>query len=100
MTPTIGTVLNLSPATGSVRFAFPDGTTLTLPLIGYGVVVRHVDGDDSEYETQVEPLVVFEDCFPTSALALLREDFPGGTRARVVPDRCATCDDLTMGKTP
>ena len=83
MTPTIDTILNMSPAAGLVRFTATDGAERTLPLLGFGVVVTYVNEDGSEYETHLEPVVIIEDCYPASALSLVREEFPSGTRARV-----------------
>ncbi len=41
-TPTVGTVLSMTPASGRVRFTAADSEEWTLPLIGWAVVVSWV----------------------------------------------------------
>ncbi len=60
--PTVGSALQLTPATGRVSFVDED-ERWDLPLIGWAVVVSRVVADRVDevaptYETAIEPLVL------------------------------------------
>lgn len=56
-----GSVLSMTPASGSVTLTNAHGRTTTYPLIGWAVVVRSVEWDDdgdARVETAVEPVML------------------------------------------
>lgn len=75
MTPTIGTVLNMTPAAGRVSFLADgdDGEEWTLALVGWAVVVTYVSDDGTEYETGLDAVVIAEDRYPVPLSAHVRE---------------------------
>ena len=79
-TPTVGTVLSMTPAAGRVRFT-TDAEEWTLPLIGWAVVVRWVsdpdEGDDTdEYETDLDAVVLEGARYPMSLSEYMRDMEP------------------------
>jgi len=88
-TPTVGTVLSMTPAAGRVRFT-TDAEEWTLPLIGWAVVVRWVsdpdEGDDTdEYETELDAAVLDDETGPMSLTWYLADRNRVGLRVTIEP---------------
>lgn len=91
-TPTVGTVLSMTPASGRVRFVL-DGEQWTLPLVGWAVVVTYVSGRDDderddgreEYEAHLDAVVLTEGRYPVPLSTYEREDLDGRGRVTVEP---------------
>lgn len=83
LTPTTGTVLNMTPATGRVHFTAPDGETWALPLVGYAVVVSYFDERVMEYETSIEPVVIAEGRTPVQIFDYMKDDLSDRHRVTV-----------------
>lgn len=85
LTPTTGTVLNMTPANGLVHFTAPGGETWTRPLLGYAVVVTYFDARVMEYEANLQPVVLSQGCHPIPLAEYLEGEAPDGTRVEVAP---------------
>lgn len=87
MTPTEGTILNLTPAAGTVEFT-TKGESWTLPLIGWAVVVTYLgdeeEGAGLEYETSVHPVILAEDQYPETVPTFL-SSLEGSATVKVIP---------------
>lgn len=66
LNPTVGTVLNLIPATGTTHWKTPGGNTWTEPLIAWAVVVNAVEDSERQYDTSIEPVVLDEGRYPAT----------------------------------
>lgn len=82
MTPTVGTLLNLTSASGRVHFTSADDEW-ALPLVGFAVVVTFVNRDGTEYETRADAVVLVEECYPVPLSTYQRDDLLSGVKASV-----------------
>ena len=85
-TPTVGTVLSMTPASGVVRFRLASDEWAA-PLIGWAVVVQWVSDPDErdEYETGLDAVVLEEARYPVPLTAYLA-DRPDGTTYSIEMD--------------
>ena len=88
-TPTVGTVLSMTPASGRVRFTAADSEEWTLPLIGWAVVVRWVGNpgayESEEYETDLDAAVLDDETGPMSLTWYLADRNRVGLRVTIEP---------------
>ena len=78
-TPTVGTVLSMTPASGRVRFTDADAEEWTVPLIGWAVVVSWVGKggyESEEYETDLAAVVLEGARYPMSLSEYMRDMEP------------------------
>jgi len=85
--PTVGSVLSMTPANGTVEFIDRDeGTSKYLQLVGFGVVVIEVkygaERDQDLIETQIQALVLAEG-FDVMTMMEARDHCVGGDSFRV-----------------
>jgi len=83
--PTVGSVLSLTTASGTVEFTNAT-ETWTEPLVAWAVVVVWSDPALGEYGTDVVAVVIDEDRYPVTLAEYLRER-ASGTKARIVVPR-------------
>lgn len=81
MTPTVGTLLAMTSASGTVHFSGAN-EEWSLPLVGFAVVVTYVDRDLDEYETRADAVVLVEGRCPVPLSTWLCE-MPAGVKASV-----------------
>lgn len=60
MTYTPGSILSMTPASGTVVVWLTRDTAKRLPLIGWAVVVSDIDESPDEIETDLQPVALYD----------------------------------------